>query len=31
MWFWAVKKHKQYKQDFPAYPKGRKVMVPFLF
>lgn len=30
MWFWAVKKHKQYKKDFPDYPKGRKVMIPFL-
>jgi len=37
MWFWAVDKHKRYKKDFdgkegrPQYPRGRKVMFPFLF
>jgi very-long-chain enoyl-CoA reductase len=30
MWFWAVKKHKQYRKDFgDKYPK-RKVMIPFI-
>jgi len=30
MWFWAVKKHIQYKKDFGAQYPRRKVMVPFL-
>jgi very-long-chain enoyl-CoA reductase len=27
---WALKKHKQYKKEFPEYPKGRKAMFPFI-
>jgi len=30
MWFWAVKKHKNYRKEFPNYPKGRKVLIPFI-
>jgi len=30
MWFWAVKKHKAYRKEFPNYPNGRKVLIPFL-
>ncbi|KAJ3270980.1 3-oxo-5a-steroid 4- dehydrogenase [Borealophlyctis nickersoniae] len=31
MYLWAVKKHKQYKKDFSgAYPRNRKVIIPFL-
>jgi len=29
MWFWAVKKHKQYRKEFPDYPR-RKVLIPFV-
>ncbi|KAJ9083030.1 3-oxo-5a-steroid 4- dehydrogenase [Entomophthora muscae] len=29
MYVWALKKHSQYKKDFPDYPKGRKAIVPF--
>jgi len=28
---WADKKHRQYKRDFPDYPKGRKRMFPFIW
>jgi len=31
MAIWAVKKHKNYRREFKDYPKGRKVIVPFLF
>lgn len=27
---WALKKHKQYKKEFPDYPKNRKAMFPFI-
>jgi len=30
MWFWAVKKHKIYRKEFANYPKGRKVLIPFV-
>ncbi|KAJ1862734.1 3-oxo-5a-steroid 4- dehydrogenase [Coemansia sp. RSA 486] len=30
MYIWAVKKHKQYKREFPDYPKSRKAMIPFI-
>ena len=29
MWFWAVKKHRRYRREFPDYPKNRKIMFPF--
>lgn len=29
---WAVKKHKAYRREFgDKYPRGRKVMFPFIF
>lgn len=28
---WALKKHKQYRKEFPNYPRSRKVMVPFIW
>jgi very-long-chain enoyl-CoA reductase len=28
---WADKKHRQYKQDFAEYPRGRKRMFPFVW
>lgn len=32
MTLWAMKKHRAYKKEFgAAYPKKRKVIVPFLF
>jgi very-long-chain enoyl-CoA reductase len=31
MALWALKKHKQYRQDFKDYPRSRKAMFPFLF
>jgi len=27
---WALKKHRNYKKEFPNYPKGRKAMFPLL-
>merc|ERR1719329_566529 len=30
MLLWALKKHKQYKKEFPDYPRRRKAMIPFL-
>ncbi|KAJ1848707.1 3-oxo-5a-steroid 4- dehydrogenase [Coemansia sp. RSA 2703] len=30
MYIWAIKKHKQYKREFPDYPKSRKSMIPFI-
>jgi len=27
---WAIKKHRNYKKEFPNYPKNRKAMVPFI-
>ena len=27
---WALGKHRNYKKEFPNYPKGRKAIVPFL-
>ncbi|KAI8325617.1 hypothetical protein GQ54DRAFT_254454 [Martensiomyces pterosporus] len=30
MYIWAVKKHKQYKREFPDYPKSRKAIFPFV-
>ncbi|KAI9474677.1 3-oxo-5a-steroid 4- dehydrogenase [Coemansia sp. RSA 989] len=30
MYVWAVKKHKQYKREFPDYPKSRKALFPFI-
>ncbi|KZS91979.1 hypothetical protein SISNIDRAFT_429652 [Sistotremastrum niveocremeum HHB9708] len=32
MALWAIKKHKSYKREFgDKYPRGRKVLVPFIF
>nr|ACO10552.1 Synaptic glycoprotein SC2 [Caligus rogercresseyi] len=28
---WALGKHRNYKKEFSAYPKGRKSVIPFLF
>ena len=29
---WALKKHAKYKKEFgKEYPRGRKVMIPFIF
>ncbi|KAJ1911558.1 3-oxo-5a-steroid 4- dehydrogenase [Mycoemilia scoparia] len=30
MYIWAIKKHKQYRKEFPEYPKSRKAMFPFI-
>lgn len=30
MSIWALGKHRNYKKEFPNYPKGRKAIVPFL-
>jgi len=30
MWFWALKKHKIYRKEFPNYPKRRKILIPFV-
>jgi len=30
MYLWSIKKHKAYKKEFPDYPKGRKLLIPFL-
>ncbi|KAL4237174.1 hypothetical protein ACF0H5_005554 [Mactra antiquata] len=30
MTVWAIGKHKNYRKEFPNYPKGRKSIVPFL-
>jgi len=30
MYIWAVKKHRQYKKEFPEYPRGRKAVIPFI-
>lgn len=30
MTVWALGKHKNYKKEFPNYPKGRKSIVPFI-
>lgn len=30
MTVWALGKHKNYKNEFPNYPKGRKSIIPFL-
>ncbi|KAJ1968651.1 3-oxo-5a-steroid 4- dehydrogenase [Dispira parvispora] len=30
MYIWAVKKHKNYRREFPNYPKNRKAMIPFI-
>ncbi|KAI9295554.1 hypothetical protein K502DRAFT_337518 [Neoconidiobolus thromboides FSU 785] len=30
MYVWAIKKHRQYKKEFPNYPKSRKAIFPFL-
>ena len=30
MAIWALGKHRNYKKEFPNYPKGRKAIVPFL-
>lgn len=27
---WAIKKHVNYRKEFPDYPKGRRAIVPFL-
>nr|XP_023022267.1 probable very-long-chain enoyl-CoA reductase art-1 [Leptinotarsa decemlineata] len=27
---WALGKHRNYKKEFPDYPKGRKAIVPFI-
>ncbi len=28
---WAKERHDNYKKIFPAYPKGRKALIPFIF
>ncbi|WAR23786.1 TECR-like protein [Mya arenaria] len=30
MTVWAIGKHKNYKKEFPNYPRGRKSIIPFL-
>lgn len=30
MALWALGKHRNYKKDFPNYPKGRKAIIPFI-
>lgn len=30
MYLWAVKKHRQYRLEFPEYPKNRKILIPYL-
>lgn len=30
MTIWAIGKHKNYKKEFPTYPKNRKAILPFL-
>lgn len=30
MWFWSVKRHRRYKKEFNDYPKGRKILIPFV-
>ncbi|KAJ2577220.1 3-oxo-5a-steroid 4- dehydrogenase [Coemansia sp. RSA 1807] len=30
MYFWALKKHKQYRREFPDYPKSRRAIFPFI-
>nr|CAG8493319.1 4088_t:CDS:2 [Entrophospora candida] len=30
MYFWAIKKHKNYHKDFKEYPKNRKALIPFI-
>ncbi|ORX59836.1 hypothetical protein DM01DRAFT_1318034 [Hesseltinella vesiculosa] len=30
MYVWAIKKHKNYKKEFPNYPKNRRAMFPFI-
>lgn len=30
MSMWALGKHRNYKKEFPDYPKQRKAIVPFL-
>lgn len=27
---WAIGKHRNYKKEFPEYPKGRKAIIPFI-
>lgn len=32
MIIWAIKKHKSYRKEFGSdYPRGRKIMFPFLY
>lgn len=30
MTVWAIGKHKNYKKEFPNYPKNRKAIIPFV-
>ena len=30
MYFWAIKKHKRYRHEFPEYPHSRKILIPYL-
>lgn len=30
MTVWAIGKHKNYKREFPKYPKGRRAIIPFV-
>ena len=30
MYFWAIKKHQRYKKEFKDYPRGRKMLIPFV-
>lgn len=30
MWFWSVKRHRRYKKEFKDYPRGRKILIPFV-
>lgn len=31
MALWAIKKHKAYRKEFPNYPRGRKILIPFVW
>lgn len=30
MTVWAIAKHRNYKKEFPDYPRGRKAIIPFI-
>jgi very-long-chain enoyl-CoA reductase len=31
MMIWAMKKHRLYRKEFKDYPRGRKILIPFIF